>query len=119
MSKRCNQCEALVINGVFCHEHGCPNERKKFVDDEWVEPETELEPEPPDYKPNIKEEFEEEIFEMLGSLELTRTNLNDVSIQELKDAIIGFLEEKAEPVESLFNPDEETDLIAVVLPWTK
>lgn len=24
----CDQCVALVINGVFCHEHGCPNSRK-------------------------------------------------------------------------------------------
>lgn len=23
---RCSQCEALVINGVPCHETGCPNE---------------------------------------------------------------------------------------------
>lgn len=22
---RCGSCEALVINGVPCHEHGCPN----------------------------------------------------------------------------------------------
>lgn len=22
---RCSQCEALVINGVATHEHGCPN----------------------------------------------------------------------------------------------
>ena len=22
---RCSQCEATVINGVPCHEHGCPN----------------------------------------------------------------------------------------------
>lgn len=22
---RCSQCEALVINGVACHETGCPN----------------------------------------------------------------------------------------------
>lgn len=22
---RCSQCEALVINGVACHERGCPN----------------------------------------------------------------------------------------------
>jgi len=22
---RCNQCEAMMINGVFCHETGCPN----------------------------------------------------------------------------------------------
>lgn len=25
---RCSQCEAAVINGVPCHERGCPNERK-------------------------------------------------------------------------------------------
>ena len=24
----CSQCEALVINGIACHEHGCPNKRK-------------------------------------------------------------------------------------------
>jgi hypothetical protein len=22
---RCSQCEAVVINGHPCHEHGCPN----------------------------------------------------------------------------------------------
>lgn len=22
---RCSQCEALVINGIAVHEHGCPN----------------------------------------------------------------------------------------------
>jgi uncharacterized OB-fold protein len=25
----CNQCDAAVINGVFCHETGCPNARKE------------------------------------------------------------------------------------------
>jgi hypothetical protein len=37
-SIRCNQCEAAMINGVFCHETGCPNARKKYVAerDEWV-----------------------------------------------------------------------------------
>ena len=24
----CSQCEAVVINGVACHEHGCPNKHK-------------------------------------------------------------------------------------------
>lgn len=24
----CSQCEALVINGIACHEIGCPNEIK-------------------------------------------------------------------------------------------
>ncbi len=35
---RCNQCEAAMINGVFCHETGCPNERKAWVAEreEWV-----------------------------------------------------------------------------------
>jgi hypothetical protein len=23
----CPQCEALMINGLFCHEHGCPQLR--------------------------------------------------------------------------------------------
>ena len=25
ISPRCSQCEALVINGMACHETGCPN----------------------------------------------------------------------------------------------
>ncbi len=25
----CSQCEALVINGVACHETGCPNSRRQ------------------------------------------------------------------------------------------
>ena len=33
---RCNQCEAAMINGVFCHETGCPNSRKRWIDGEWV-----------------------------------------------------------------------------------
>lgn len=31
----CDSCEALMINGVYCHEHGCPgawrSERRKCV----------------------------------------------------------------------------------------
>ena len=27
----CDQCEAAMVNGVFCHEHGCPNARKTWV----------------------------------------------------------------------------------------
>lgn len=26
---RCNQCEMISINGVACHERGCPNNRPK------------------------------------------------------------------------------------------
>jgi translation initiation factor 2 beta subunit (eIF-2beta)/eIF-5 len=33
---RCDQCEALMINGVFCHETGCPNTHAKVVDGKWV-----------------------------------------------------------------------------------
>jgi hypothetical protein len=33
---RCDQCQAAMINGVFCHETGCPNSRKTFVDGDWV-----------------------------------------------------------------------------------
>ena len=35
---RCPQCEAAVINGIYCHETGCPNERKTWIADrqEWV-----------------------------------------------------------------------------------
>ena len=33
---KCDQCEALMINGVFCHEIGCPNSGKKWIDGEWI-----------------------------------------------------------------------------------
>jgi hypothetical protein len=34
---RCNQCEAAMINGIFCHETGCPNRKKRYnkTDDVW------------------------------------------------------------------------------------
>ena len=35
----CDQCVALMINGVFCHETGCPNQHKVKVDGSWVYPE--------------------------------------------------------------------------------
>ena len=25
----CDQCEAVMINGVFCHETGCPNAKRE------------------------------------------------------------------------------------------
>jgi hypothetical protein len=31
---RCSQCEAMVINGVPCHEQGCPNAKKRHGEDE-------------------------------------------------------------------------------------
>lgn len=27
----CRQCEALAINGVACHEHGCPASDERWV----------------------------------------------------------------------------------------
>jgi hypothetical protein len=36
---RCDQCEALVINGVYCHETGCPNAHKTWDADRqaWIQ----------------------------------------------------------------------------------
>lgn len=33
---RCDQCEAMMIQGVFCHEAGCPNTHKRYRDGEWI-----------------------------------------------------------------------------------
>lgn len=35
---RCNQCEAMMINGVFCHETGCPNAGSRYdaESDAWI-----------------------------------------------------------------------------------
>ncbi len=35
---RCDQCVLCSINGVACHEHGCPNTRKFWAEDtqRWV-----------------------------------------------------------------------------------
>jgi hypothetical protein len=34
---RCDQCEASMINGHFCHETGCPNARKTYdkLNSQW------------------------------------------------------------------------------------
>lgn len=29
---RCSQCEVAVLNGVACHEHGCPNATRECVE---------------------------------------------------------------------------------------
>lgn len=38
MTISCNQCEAIMINGIFCHETGCPNAHKTWIEDreDWV-----------------------------------------------------------------------------------
>ena len=33
---KCDQCEMLSINGVACHEQGCPNTFKTWENGEWV-----------------------------------------------------------------------------------
>src|SRR5258708_4363671 len=35
-AQTCDECEALMIQVVFCHETGCTNQRKRYVDGEWV-----------------------------------------------------------------------------------
>ena len=42
-SDRCDQCEAVMINMVFCHEHGCPNRLKVYRDGSWVSPQSDEE----------------------------------------------------------------------------
>lgn len=58
---RCNQCDSLYINGVFCHEHGCPNTNKVFDSEEgiWVSPEPEHD-EDPEWEQFIQEAEETE-----------------------------------------------------------
>ena len=36
-AKGCDQCEAAMVNGVFCHETGCPNTHKRYnkANDVW------------------------------------------------------------------------------------
>jgi len=40
---KCNQCDSYYVNGVYCHEQGCPNQDKVYDKDEerWIEPEQE------------------------------------------------------------------------------
>lgn len=48
---RCDQCAAARINGVFCHEHGCPNQNKLWdiIDQTWKNEEPDEEPELADF----------------------------------------------------------------------
>lgn len=32
----CNSCEAMMINGMYCHEHGCPDAWRDYIREcEW------------------------------------------------------------------------------------
>ena len=33
---KCDQCEALMINGIFCHETGCPNQNKVWHEEDQI-----------------------------------------------------------------------------------
>lgn len=35
---RCDQCVAVMINRVFCHEAGCPNTKSRYDESEgrWI-----------------------------------------------------------------------------------
>jgi len=50
MTKKCDQCTWVYINGVFCHETGCLHQY-----DNWNE-ETQLWEEPDDYDSNYIED---------------------------------------------------------------
>ena len=55
MIPKCNQCDSAVINGVYCHEQGCPN-INKFWDEyieEWVTEEEIFD----DFEPEWIEEY--------------------------------------------------------------
>lgn len=38
MPPKCNQCDSATINGVYCHEHGCPNINKIWDEENelWI-----------------------------------------------------------------------------------
>ena len=35
---KCNQCDSATINGVYCHETGCPNQHSRYDSEteEWI-----------------------------------------------------------------------------------
>ena len=36
----CDSCAAVMVNGHYCHETGCPNARKVKVDGRWQSPDS-------------------------------------------------------------------------------
>jgi hypothetical protein len=32
----CDECEILAINGVACHEHGCPHSKDRWDGEQWI-----------------------------------------------------------------------------------
>ena len=33
---KCDSCDSTTINGIYCHEAGCPNSKKVYLEGEWV-----------------------------------------------------------------------------------
>lgn len=33
---KCDQCDSATINGVYCHEHGCPNAVEELLTSEAI-----------------------------------------------------------------------------------
>lgn len=36
MRIKCDNCDLARINGVICHETGCPNSKARYEDGTWV-----------------------------------------------------------------------------------
>jgi len=60
----CDQCNAMMINGIFCHESLCPNEDKIYVDGEW---QAKVKLDPIEHY-NTEDEYEELITEIYGTV---------------------------------------------------
>ena len=60
---KCNQCDSATINGVFCHEAGCPNTNKIWdaESESWIEAEFEDEDYWDEDYQSGPEDFEEEL----------------------------------------------------------
>lgn len=59
---KCNQCDSAYINGVFCHEHGCPNRNKIWDNEEgeWINPKQDEEDE---WYDEYEEDYDENQFD--------------------------------------------------------
>jgi hypothetical protein len=33
---KCDQCNAMMVNKFYCHERDCPNEKKTWIDGQWI-----------------------------------------------------------------------------------
>lgn len=34
---KCNECEMVSIDGIPCHESGCPNSSARWDGDDWIQ----------------------------------------------------------------------------------